>query len=487
MRDMVVLINLDNNACCTLAKQLRGANLYCKVLPACTTAEQLTEQEALGVILSGGITGECIDLPNLQSLLECRMPMLALGDAALTLCKHMGGEPNAVAGRQVVQQVRFTGHPAMLRDVQDGERYLPVYRTVQLPPDCSTLAESDDGALGFQQTDRSLYALTFQPELHDIDAIQLVMNFCQSICGCTPWWNERTFIQRAVEEISRVAGDGEAICALSGGIDSAVCAMLGNKALGHRLHCIFIDTGLMRQGESDAVMNWFQNEMGLNIRRVNAAPEALELLKGIVGVEEKQRIVFALLRAVLRREAAQLPNVRIILQGTNFADTLDTDQGIQLGAAESHIRIIEPVRELFKDEIRSVGSTLQLPERLCNRQPFPASGLALRVFSDVTEDKLATLRVADALFCQEIEAAGLQKRLFQYYASLIDNPIPGEGSLIMLRAVQVVGGGESAISARLPNDLLERITSRIRTQIPSIRRVMYDLTPSQSFSQWRNE
>lgn len=487
MRDMVVLINLDNKASCALAKQLRGANLYCKVLPANTTADQLKEQETLGVILSGGSTGQCAELPELQALLDCRLPLLALGDAALTLCQHLGGQLNEISGCKVVQKVCFTGDPVLLRDVQDGERYLSVCRTMQLPPDCSTLAQSEDGVLGLQQTDRGLYALAFQPESHDIDALQLLVNFCHNICGATPWWNDHTFIQRATEEISRLAGDGEAICALSGGIDSAVCAMLGNMALGHRLHCIFIDTGLMRQDESDHVMDWFQNEMGLNIRRINAAPEVLELLKGVVGTVEKQRIVFALLRAILRREAAQLPNVRLMLQGTNFADTLDSEQGVQLGAAETHIRMIEPVGELFKDEIRSVGRTLQLPEQLCNRQPFPASGLALRIFSDVTEDKLTILRQADALFSTEIEASGQHKRLFQYYATLIDNPIPDEGPFIMLRAVQVVGGGESAISARLPNDLLERITERIKRQVPSVRRVMYDLTPSQSFSQWRSE
>lgn len=488
MRDMVVLINLDNNASCTLAKQLRSEQVYCKVLPASTTLEQLLEQEALGVILSGGSTGQPAPVPLLEGLLAQRMPILALGDTALTLCKQLGGELSGMAGVNTVREVNFTGSDSLLHDVQSGERYLPVCRYMQMPDgSVTTLAADSDGVLGFRVAGQPIYALAFQPELHDPDALQLIVNFCHHICGCTAWWSNRAFIDRALEEIERIADGGEALCALSGGIDSAVCAMLGNLALGHRLHCIFIDTGLLRQDESDQVMNCFQNEMGLNIKRINAAPEMLELLKGVVGTENKQRTVFAMLRAILRREAAQLPGVRLILQGTNFADTLDSEQPVQLGAAESHIRMVEPVRELFKDEIRSVGATLQLPDTLCQRQPFPASGLALRVMADVSEEKLAILRAADAIFCREIEAAGLHKRLFQYYASLCDNPIPDEGALVVLRAVQVVGGGESAVASRLPYDLMERVTERIRKQVPGVRRVMYDLTPSQSFSQWRSE
>ncbi len=486
MRDMVVLLNLDNNACCAMARKLRSEHVYCKILPAALTPEELADEEALGLILCGGATGEAVDIPSLGALLKCDLPVLAMGDAALTLCKYLGGTLSPRAAGDTVQQVRFPSPDPLLRDVQPGERFLPGGRSMTMPSSSAVpIAVFDGGTLGFRLVGAPVYALAFQLEQHDPDGLQIVINFCHHVCGCTLWWSNQAFVERAREEIERIADGGEALCALSGGVDSAVCAMLGNLALGHRLHCIFVDTGLMRSGESDQVMECFQNQMGLNVKRVNAGCEMMEALRGVVGSEKKERIVFAHLRAILRREAAQMPGVRLILQGTNYADTLDSEPPCRQELSGAHIRLVEPVRELFKDEIRAVGEELQLPAALCQRQPFPASGLALRVVNDVTEEKLAILRDADAIFCREIEASGFNRRLFQYYASLADNPVPGEGCLIILRAVQLTGGGVSATASRLPSDLLERVTGRILTQLPGVRRVMYDLTPSRSYNQWK--
>lgn len=485
MRDMVVLLNLDNSACCAVAKKLRSEHLYCKILPGQATVEEVLAQEALGVLLCGASRGEPAEIGEMSRLARCGLPVLALGDAALSLCQHLGGTVTRDPLAAQVRPVYFSGDGNLLRDVQDGERYLPARCTLHLNAgEAVTIARTESGAVGFRQMDRPIYGLAFEPEQNDPDGTQLLINFCHHICGCTLWWSSQAFVARATQEIERLAGGGEAICAVSGGVDSAVCALLGNMALGHRLHCIYVDTGLMRQGESDRVMDYFQNQVGLNIKRINAAEDFLAALQGATKAEEKQRVVFSLLRTILRREVALLPNVRLILQGTNFADTLDSEPTSPLAMTGAKIRLVEPVRELFKDEIRAVGQEMQLPASICRRQPFPASGLALRVTGEVCAEQLRVLREADAFFCQEIEAAGLNKRLFQYYATL--SGAVGDGCIITLRAVQVAGGS-TAVASRLPNDLLERVTGRVLENLPEVRRVVYDLTPSRSFTEWRSE
>ena len=290
-----------------------------------------------------------------------------------------------------------------------------------------------------------------------------------------------------MEEIRRCVGEGEAVCALSGGVDSGVCALLGNMAIGSRLHCIFVDTGLLRKGEGDRVMNFYKDTVGLNLTRVDAGDRFLSALKGVRRAEEKEAIIFRLLNEELEKVVSQLGNVRILLQGTNYSDTLAAGNMFPLNTPEHGMQIIEPVRELFKDEIRRVGEELGLPPIIIQRQPFPGSGLALRILSDVTEEKLNILREADAIFRGEIEETGQSKRLWQYFATLAENPAEdGRNMVVTLRAVQVCEGS-AAMAARLPYDLLEKVVQLIRERVPQVRRVVYDLTPSSNYKavEWR--
>ena len=251
-----------------------------------------------------------------------------------------------------------------------------------------------------------------------------------------------------------------------------MCAILGNMALGHRLHCLFVDTGLLRKDEGDQVMSFYREQMGLNLTRINAAPEFLSALQGVTDPREKERIIFSLLQDIVAREVAARPNVRMILKGTNYADALEGDAAPD---APEGVQVVEPVRELFKDEIRRVGEDLLLPPALINRQPFPGSGLALRIAGEVTEEKLSILREADAIFRTELEGDRQSKRLYQYYAMLSDAPF-AEGYAILLRAVQL-NDGVNYVSFRPPFDLLERIAQRIRDSQPKVASVQYDLTP----------
>jgi len=487
---LVVLLNLDDTACRLTARRLRAEHICCRILPKDVEASAITALENVkGILLPGGSKGETVEIPHLQELLEANLPVLAMGDAALTLCQQLGGEVCRPAQDDMhLVQVYFTRDP-LVENVENGERYFRELRTLSLSEQMSTMADSSVGALGFRMTERSVYGLAFQVEQNDTDGMLLLINFCQQVCGCAPWWSNQSFIDLASDEIGMAVGEKEAICALSGGVDSAVCALLGHRALGSRLHCIFIDTGLLRKGEGDLVEEFFRNQAGLNLVRINAADSFMEALRGVHSQKEKEQIIFSKLQVLMEYIVRQHPDATVMLQGTNYSDMMERpgekEQDTPLG-----LTLVAPVRELFKDEIRSVGKELGLPEVIIRRQPFPGSGLALRILGEVTQEKLDLLREADDIFRSAIEESGLSKRLWQYFATISDNPAREDDEpasyLVTLRAVQAVDGA-AAMPARLPNDLQERISADILAISPHIRRVLYDLTPSHRYApiDWR--
>ena len=478
MQDYVILINLDDTVCHALTRKLRAEGFYCRILPRTAAADEVLQAQARGTILAAGCSGQAADFPQMMDFLQSGLPMLCLGDSALTLCTALGGSLSAEMESGIVN-VAFDHNDGLFDGVEDGERYLPARRVMQFTEDQGNVcAMADDTVEGMHVRQRDVWGIAFPLERNDPATARLLTNFCREKCGCTQWWTERTFIERAKEAIIEAAGDGEALCALSGGVDSGVSALLGHLALGQRLHCIFVDTGLLREGEADEVMEAYQQQVGLNVHRVDARAEFLLALKGVTDPGEKERIISSLLREILRREADALPNVKLILRGTNYADTPTAEE---LAAFPQGVTVIEPVKELFKDEIRHVGESLGLPPAMVSRQPFPGSGLASRMMASVTAERLALTRAADKIFRQEIEAAGLQKRLWQYYAALALSPLPNGGILVILRAVQAVEGG-AGMPARLPSDLLERVTLQIMQDCPDVQRVFYDCTPSRSYA-----
>ena len=482
MRDMMVIINLDGRASRSMAQKLRAEHIYCRILPAETAAGDIAALDPQGIVLAGGETGEAPEYPAAAELLESGLPMLAMGDAALTLCCALGGSLGEKAAEAGVVQVRYAGDDTLLREVEDGERYLPACRFMAPPASAEPIALADGGILGFRSGARPIYALAFQTERNDPDGTQLLMNFCCEVCGCTLWWSDQAFIDHAIQELERLSDGGEALCAISGGVDSGVCALLGSRALGSRLHCIFIDTGLLRDNEGDQVISFFQDEVGLEVQRINAAEEFLTALEGVTDPGEKEKIIFAHLRAILRREIGRYPQVRLLLQGTNYSDTLDEEPPVPMENQGARVRIAEPVRELFKEEIRHVAEALDMPKAICRRQSFPGSGLALRIIPAVTPERLEVLRIADSVFLDEIETAGQNRRLLKYFATLAADPMPGSGQYIVILRAVAAADGDTAVAARLPADLMERTTERILAALPQVSRVMYDLTPSRDYS-----
>lgn len=476
MQDYIILVNLDDKTSHALARRLRADGVYCRIMPGTVTADELLQSETRGVILASACTGRMQDVPQMLDYVQSGLPMLCLGDAALTLCKTLGGSITDVAEGGIVT-VNLDAEDPLFAGIEDGERFLPLLRGMVFTEDegkcCAMVA---DKAIGLHMRQRDVWGLAVALERNDPATSMLLGNFSKIVCGCTAWWSERAFIERAKAQIAEAAGDGEALCALSGGVDSGVSALLGHLALGQKLHCLFVDTGFLRQGEAEEVMDAFQNQMGLNVRRVDARAEFLLALKDVSDPGEKDRIIRSLLRDIIRREANVLPNVRLILRGTNYADAISPED-----AAPDAIPVIEPVKELFKDEIRHVGESLGMPAVITGRQPFPGTGLAARIMADVTAERLDILRTADAIFRREIEDAGLRKRLWQYYAAMAVSPLPGGGLIMILRAVQPSEGG-AGLPARLPSDLLERVTADITLECPDVQRVFYDCTPSRSYA-----
>ena len=481
MRDYVILVNADDAVTRTVARRLRAEQICCRIETADASADILQDADVRGILIAAASTGVPAQLPYLKDYFQSGLPMLCLGDSALSLCELLGGRLDELPLPGGVEQVQFDHSTALFGGVEDGERYLPACRYMFLSEEqAAPVATTPGGVLGFQARQRNVWGLALQLERNDPSASQLLMSFCRDVCLVTFWWSSQAFIERAKAEIAQAAEGGEALCAISGGVDSGVCALLAHMALGSRLHCIFIDTGLLRKNEASQVIDFYGTQAGLNLRRIDASEEFLAALTGVTDAAEKERIIFLLLRQVLQRETAMHPGIRLLIQGTNYSDQRKGVH-IPLESTPEGIRVLEPVRELYKDEVRTIGAELGMSEAMLHRQPFPGSGLASRIMTDVTTEKLAIVREADAIFRYEITENNQSKRLWQYFAALGDSGDPDGGYIVTLRAVQKVDG-TGGMAARLPSDLLERVTLEILHRCPQVKRVLFDLTPSKNYT-----
>lgn len=472
----VLILNFDRAGSRAITQALRAEQIACRIVESGITLEQVEEAQPRGLILVGDEHGSAPQGLD-QRLLSGRWPVLALGSAAILLCRTLGGDAQETVFSGGIGKVSFTPCP-LTEGLEPCERMLRNVRRLRLPADTCALAESRGEAVGLMHAALPLYGMQFSLEPNDTDGMRLLLNFALRVCGCTRWWNIDIFIDQAVNELRAQAQGGRAICAVTGGLSSGVTAVLAHRALGGQLQCVFIDTGLLRDGESARVMELYRDQLGLNLMQVQAADRFLSALEGVTDARQKREIISRTLQQVLDETQAQLGQFSLILRSTTASDLMRGEDALKRPGFSQGAPLAEPLRELFKEEVRQAGRQLGLPEAELCRQPFPGSGMALRILGPVTPACLQTLRAADRIFAEEVQEGGLSRRLRRHFAVM--SPLPGDDAraVIVLRAVQFVETSQPSYAARLPYDLLERVTQRILRERPEVRRVVYDLTPS---------
>ena len=484
-----------------IARRVRECGVFSELLPHHVGAEEVARRRPKGVILSGGPASVYADgAPALDpELLELGVPVLGICYGMQLLARELGGRvEGAEVGEFGRSQLTVRAHGRLLADTPDQQSCWMSHRDTVFapPPGFEALAASTASPVAaFESVQRGVYGIQFHPEVvHTPYGQQVLTNFLEDVCGCERSWSARSVIDDQIERIRAQVGDGRAICGLSGGVDSSVAALLVHRAIGDRLTCVFVDHGLMRKNEGEQVIAAFRDYFKVPLVAVDAEQRFLARLAGVTEPEEKRKRIGAEFIRVFEEEAAKLEDVSFLVQGTLYSDVIESGGGTGTATIKSHhnvgglpddlqFSLVEPLRSLFKDEVRAVGAELGLPERLVWRQPFPGPGLAIRIVGgEATRERLEILREADAILQEEIRAADLYRELWQSFCVLPDIRTVGVqgdertyASVIVIRAV-TSDDAMTADWARLPYDLLEQIASRIINEIRGVGRVVLDIT-----------
>ena len=500
--ESVVVVDFGSQYSRLIARRVREARVYCEIVPHDAAWDQVAHLNPKGVILSGGPASVYEpDAPMAPMwIYERHLPILGICYGLQVLAHQLGGK--VVPGSR-----REYGHAVLHQNAADSPIFadLPSSTTVwmshgdqvlEMPPGFRSLAYTDNSPIAVMGNDEGVLGLQFHPEVvHTPEGKKVIENFLYHICRCRGAWTASNFVEESIGRIRAEVGDGKVVCALSGGVDSAVAATLVHRAVGDQLTCVFVDNGLLRKEESQRVMETFERNLNMNIVRVDATEDFLTRLAGVTDPEEKRISIGEEFIRVFEEQAAGLGRVDFLAQGTLYPDVIESQTPENKASAKikTHhnvgglpedmaFSLVEPLRYLFKDEVREVGLALGLPEEMVYRQPFPGPGLAIRIIGEVTWEKLEMLRACDWIVMDEIEAAGLYRELWQSFAVLTDTRSVGVmgdfrtyGHMVAIRAVT----SEDAMTAdwaRLPYDMLARISNRIVNEVPQVNRVVYDIT-----------
>lgn len=476
---MCVVLDLGGVQAASVARKIRGENVYCEILPYDAPVERILKRAPRGLILAGGTGNPFAEsAPALPSqTMDLPLPMLGLGYGAGAMLRAYGAKPQrSMPGRQTVE-VAFNADP-LFQGLSQSERLVERLDQAELPQGFVSIAQEKGGwSVAFAHPEDRRWGIQFYPEQNDPDGLTILENFTQRVCGCEKSWGIQRFIDYEVEYIRRKVGGGQVLMALSGGVDSTVCAALMQKAVGEKLRCVYVDTGLMRSGDADAIRQAIDKMPGLRLSRVEMGERFMKVLEGVSDANEKRRLVAQELLQVFEECAQEMGDITCLARGTTYDDLLVHSAS---PAPETGFPLLlEPLCRLFKSEVRQLGQALGLPEEVTHQQAFPGAGLALRCLGQVTQEKLKMLRSADRIFREEVQAAGLDRRIRQYFVVLTGLTTHGPqdtcGHTVALRAVNWTNP-DSATAYRLPYDLLERVVERITAEVEGINRVVYDIT-----------
>jgi len=501
--DTVLVVDFGAQYAQLIARRVREAHVYSEIVPHTITAEELLEKRPKGVIFSGGPASVHAEgAPSIDpAIYEAGVPVLGICYGGQLIARDLGGTV-AKTGRGEYGRTELTvaSGGVLVGSGQPRSQvvWMSHFDTITEAPAgfAVTASTPTTPAAAFEDPARGFYAVQFHPEVvHTEHGQALLKRFLYDACGCRPTWTMSSIIETEVEVVRQQVGTGRAICGLSGGVDSAVAAALVHKAIGPQLTCVFVDTGLMRLDEGEQVVETFRRNFGIELIHVRAADRFFERLEGVTDPEDKRKAIGELFIRIFEDAATGIEDARFLVQGTLYPDVIESGggHGGQAATIKSHhnvgglpedmeFELVEPLRALFKDEVRRVGEELGLPEEIVWRQPFPGPGLGVRIIGEVTREKVATLQHADAIVREELKRAGLEREIWQSFAVLPDIRSVGVmgdertyGYPIVVRAVT----SEDAMTAdwaRLPYEVLDAISNRVIAEVPGVNRVAYDIT-----------
>ena len=485
-----------------IARRVREARVYSEIVPHTITAAELAARNPAAIIFSGGPKSVRIDdAPVIDpAVYDLGVPILGICYGQQLIAQQLGGEVGGGGageyGRTIVHRIDGTDSSLLTDDLpHDQTVWMSHFDAVQRPPDGFVATAGSEGApcAVIESPERRIWAVQYHPEVaHTPHGQELITRFLHELAGLPGSWTMESFIESSVEAIRAQVGDGRAICGLSGGVDSAVAAALVHRAIGAQLTCVFVDTGLMRKNEGEQVVETFQRHQGIELIHVRAADRFFERLAGVTEPEDKRKAIGELFIRVFEDARGGVEDARFLVQGTLYPDVIESGTA-HAATIKSHHNVgglpedldfdlVEPLRLLFKDEVRAVGHELGLPDEIVWRQPFPGPGLGVRIIGEVTPEMVALLQEADAIVREELRIAGLEREIWQAFAVLPDIRTVGVmgdertyGHPVIIRAVT----SEDAMTAdwaRIPYDVLESMASRIINEVPGVNRVAYDIT-----------
>ncbi|HZB97421.1 MAG TPA: glutamine-hydrolyzing GMP synthase [Candidatus Sulfotelmatobacter sp.] len=499
--DTVVILDFGSQYSQLIARRVREAKVYCEILPGTISADEVRRRSPKGLIFSGGPASVyATEAPRPDPrLYEMDLPILGICYGMQLLAADLGGDVQPAQRREY-------GHASLVVDEREtlfeslpGE--IDVWMShgdiiTSLPPAFRSIAHSINSPCAAMAGPLGRFGIQFHIEVgHTPLGREILSNFLYRVCGCERTWEPASFAQDAMAEIRARVGDGKVLCALSGGVDSSVTATLVHRAVGQQLTCVFVDNGLLRRGEAERVIDIMSRQVHINLIHVDASARFLAALQGVIDPEEKRRRIGRTFIEVFDAEARRLGNVDFLAQGTLYPDVIEstshdthaahkikTHHNVGGLPADLRFGLIEPLRYLFKDEVRQVGTSLGLPDDLVWRQPFPGPGLAVRIIGEVTQERLETLRAADWVVIDEIKRSGLYRQVWQSFAVL--TPISSVGvmgdgrtyaNVVAIRVVQS-DDGMTADWVKVPYDVLGIISRRIVNEVPAVNRVVYDIS-----------